>query len=289
MAGSMVRRSLPTNHTAPRSLVRGHRRPRDRRCDPRPPPALRAHDQHHRRELPRRQSQKTCQQEKRRVTILAFGSAGNPFTVVPNLGNQAVPNWEILHTLLKVFAFPWNRVHLAVESVFTFPWKPCSPSRGIRGGSGNRPPAPQDRRCSGGRELGEVEPHRRRASSSERNAVRRRRLRARSALAGRRDRRAGRRRRGHPGRQTPGGATRQRVRGGGDQCEPMGRAHSAHCSACVSGALGDDNRLHAESRSSGRVGRPLRGCRGRGVARGVRRPDPDSHRPAKRNPRARRD
>ena len=35
-------------------------------------------------------------------------------------------------TTHKVFTFPRNRVHLAVESVFTFPWKPCSPSRGIR-------------------------------------------------------------------------------------------------------------------------------------------------------------
>ena len=39
---------------------------------------------------------------------------------------------------LKVFTFLWNRVHLAVESVFTFPWKPCSPSRGIRTSGSSR-------------------------------------------------------------------------------------------------------------------------------------------------------
>jgi len=53
---------------------------------------LRSLHEHHRRELSRCQSTKTCQQEKRRIRIVAFGSAGNPFTVVPNLGNQAVPN-----------------------------------------------------------------------------------------------------------------------------------------------------------------------------------------------------
>jgi hypothetical protein len=31
-----------------------------------------------------------------------------------------------------VFTIPWNAVHVAVESVFTIPWKPCSRSRGIR-------------------------------------------------------------------------------------------------------------------------------------------------------------
>ena len=29
---------------------------------------------------------------------------------------------------------PWNAVHVPVESVFTIPWKLCSPSRGIRSG-----------------------------------------------------------------------------------------------------------------------------------------------------------
>ena len=42
-------------------------------------------------------ARKLASKKKRRVRIVAFGSAGNPFTVVPNLGNQAVPNWEILH------------------------------------------------------------------------------------------------------------------------------------------------------------------------------------------------
>jgi hypothetical protein len=31
-----------------------------------------------------------------------------------------------------VFTIPWNAVHVAVESVFTIPWKTCSRSRGIR-------------------------------------------------------------------------------------------------------------------------------------------------------------
>jgi hypothetical protein len=31
-----------------------------------------------------------------------------------------------------VFTIPWNAVHVAVESVFTIPWKRCSRSRGIR-------------------------------------------------------------------------------------------------------------------------------------------------------------
>jgi hypothetical protein len=32
----------------------------------------------------------------------------------------------------QVFTIAWNRVHVALESPFTFPWNPCSPSRGIR-------------------------------------------------------------------------------------------------------------------------------------------------------------
>ena len=36
----------------------------------------------------------------------------------------------------QVFTFPWNRVHHALESPFTFPWKPRSPSRGIRTNAG---------------------------------------------------------------------------------------------------------------------------------------------------------
>jgi hypothetical protein len=32
----------------------------------------------------------------------------------------------------KLFTILWKRVHVAVESVFTIPWKHCSPSRGIR-------------------------------------------------------------------------------------------------------------------------------------------------------------
>ena len=31
-----------------------------------------------------------------------------------------------------MFTIPWKPVHVAVESVFTIPWKHCSPSRGIR-------------------------------------------------------------------------------------------------------------------------------------------------------------
>jgi hypothetical protein len=31
-----------------------------------------------------------------------------------------------------VFTIKWKAVHVAVESVFTIPWKLCSPSRGIR-------------------------------------------------------------------------------------------------------------------------------------------------------------
>jgi hypothetical protein len=31
-----------------------------------------------------------------------------------------------------VFTIKWKAVHVAVESVFTIPWKHCSPSRGIR-------------------------------------------------------------------------------------------------------------------------------------------------------------
>jgi predicted acyl esterase len=33
---------------------------------------------------------------------------------------------------LQVFTIKWKPVHVAVESVFTIPWKHCSPSRGIR-------------------------------------------------------------------------------------------------------------------------------------------------------------
>lgn len=38
-----------------------------------------------------------------------------------------------------MFTIPWNAVHVAVESVFTIPWKPCSRSRGIRKRSHERP------------------------------------------------------------------------------------------------------------------------------------------------------
>jgi hypothetical protein len=31
-----------------------------------------------------------------------------------------------------VFTIKWKPVHVAVESMFTIPWKHCSPSRGIR-------------------------------------------------------------------------------------------------------------------------------------------------------------
>ena len=41
-------------------------------------------------------ARKLASRKKGRVRIVAFGSAGNPIEVVPNLGNQAVPNWEIL-------------------------------------------------------------------------------------------------------------------------------------------------------------------------------------------------
>jgi hypothetical protein len=33
---------------------------------------------------------------------------------------------------LQVFTIKWKPVHVAVESVFTIPWKHCSPSRGVR-------------------------------------------------------------------------------------------------------------------------------------------------------------
>jgi hypothetical protein len=36
-------------------------------------------------------------QEERSLTIVAYGSAGDPFRVVPNSGNQPVPIGEILH------------------------------------------------------------------------------------------------------------------------------------------------------------------------------------------------
>jgi hypothetical protein len=55
-----------------------------------------AHHQHHRGELPRRQSTKTCQREKGRVRLVAFGSASDPLQVVPNWGNRVVLNEEIL-------------------------------------------------------------------------------------------------------------------------------------------------------------------------------------------------
>jgi hypothetical protein len=35
-------------------------------------------------------------------------------------------------TPIQVFTIPWNRVHVAVDLLFTIPWKPCSRSRGIR-------------------------------------------------------------------------------------------------------------------------------------------------------------
>jgi DNA replication protein DnaC len=46
-------------------------------ADARSPRACRARDPHHRRELSRRQSPQTCQQETRRVRIVAFGSASD--------------------------------------------------------------------------------------------------------------------------------------------------------------------------------------------------------------------
>ena len=36
-----------------------------------------------------------------------------------------------------MFTIKWKPVHVAAESVFTIPWKRCSPSRGIRTESNN--------------------------------------------------------------------------------------------------------------------------------------------------------
>ncbi len=41
---------------------------------------------------------------------------------------------------LQVFTIKWKPVHVAVESVFTIPWKHRSPSRGIRNFSGDFEP-----------------------------------------------------------------------------------------------------------------------------------------------------
>ncbi|WP_218043212.1 hypothetical protein, partial [Steroidobacter gossypii] len=43
----------------------------------------------------------------------------------------------------KVFTVPWNRVHVAVDWVFTIPWKACSRSRGIR----SQPAHKANKRC----------------------------------------------------------------------------------------------------------------------------------------------
>ena len=51
-----------------------------------------------------------------------------------------------------MFTIKWKAVHVAVESVFTIPWKQCSPSRGIRmklQGFVNNPRRTQDLEDSG--------------------------------------------------------------------------------------------------------------------------------------------
>ncbi len=42
----------------------------------------------------------------RALNVLAFGSAGNPVTVVLNLGNQAVPNREIRRSTISWLRLP---------------------------------------------------------------------------------------------------------------------------------------------------------------------------------------
>jgi hypothetical protein len=42
-------------------------------------------------------ARKLASKKKKRVTIVAFGSADDSCKAGPNLGNQAVLNWEILH------------------------------------------------------------------------------------------------------------------------------------------------------------------------------------------------
>ena len=94
------------------------RRYRYLRRHPGSPRALRAHRQHYRPHLSRRQSSKTCLKEKGRVKLSNRGSAGNPSKVGPFTRNRAGPLREIVHLCSSLSCSDIQRIPQKKESIY---------------------------------------------------------------------------------------------------------------------------------------------------------------------------